>query len=65
MTHELKRIVKAFEMALTEKKRVVLATVVHVEGSSYRRPGVQMLIDESGHMTGAVSGGCVDRKSVV
>ena len=62
MTHELKRIVKAFEMALTEKKRVVLATVVHVEGSSYRRPGVQMLIDESGHMTGAVSGGCVEKE---
>lgn len=62
MTHELKRIVRAYETALTKGKQVVLATVVHVEGSSYRRPGVQMLIDEDGHMTGAVSGGCVEKE---
>lgn len=62
MTHELKRIVTAYETALVDKKQVVLATVVHVEGSSYRRPGVQMLIDENGKMTGAVSGGCVEKE---
>ena len=62
MTHELKRIVTAYETALLDKKQVVLATVVHVEGSSYRRPGVQMLIDENGKMTGAVSGGCVEKE---
>lgn len=62
MTHELKRIVSAFEAALEENIKVVLATVVHVEGSSYRRPGVQMLIEENGKMTGAVSGGCVEKE---
>lgn len=62
MTHELKRIVSAFEAARKENRQVVLATVVHVEGSSYRRPGVQMLIAENGQMTGAVSGGCVEKE---
>ena len=62
MTHELKRIVSAYEAARKENRQVVLATVVHVEGSSYRRPGVQMLIDENGRMTGAVSGGCVEKE---
>lgn len=62
MTHELKRIVTAFEQASSEKKKAVLATVVHVDGSSYRKPGVQMLITEDGQMTGAVSGGCVEKE---
>ncbi|MCE2612160.1 XdhC family protein [Flavobacteriaceae bacterium D16] len=62
MTHELKRIVKAFEHAKEKGKKTVLATVVHVEGSSYRKPGVQMLISEDGQMTGAVSGGCVEKE---
>lgn len=62
MTHELKRIVRAYEKTIKEGKTSVLATVVHVEGSSYRRPGVQMLIAEDGQMTGAVSGGCVEKE---
>ena len=62
MTHELKRIVKAFEQAMSTGKKAVLATVVHVDGSSYRKPGVQMLITEDGQMTGAVSGGCVEKE---
>ena len=38
-----------------------LATVVSVEGSSYRRPGARMLITESGETTGVLSGGCLER----
>lgn len=38
----------------------VLATVVDLDGSSYRKPGVQMLVSQDGTMTGAVSGGCVE-----
>ncbi|CAL65431.1 XdhC family protein [Christiangramia forsetii] len=38
----------------------VLATVVHVEGSSYRRAGARMLVDEFGNITGAISGGCLE-----
>src|SRR5690606_17455674 len=38
----------------------VLATVVHVEGSSYRKAGARMLVDEFGNITGAISGGCLE-----
>ena len=40
----------------------IIATVVSLDGSSYRRPGVRMLITENGQMTGAVSGGCVEKE---
>ena len=40
----------------------VLASVVALDGSSYRRPGVRMLILENNKMIGAVSGGCVEKK---
>ncbi|WP_276166812.1 XdhC family protein [Zobellia alginiliquefaciens] len=64
MTHELKNIVKAFQVANEKKQKTVLATVVALEGSSYRRPGVRMLIREDGKRVGAVSGGCVEKEIV-
>ena len=39
---------------------MVLATVVHLEGSSYRRPGARMLVSDTGGLTGAISGGCLE-----
>ena len=39
-----------------------MATVVALEGSSYRRPGVRMLIQDNGTTFGAVSGGCVEKE---
>ncbi len=59
MTHELKNIVKQYQ---ERGGAAVLATVVALEGSSYRRPGVRMLIFENGDMVGAVSGGCVEKE---
>ncbi|MEM9001623.1 MAG: XdhC family protein [Bacteroidota bacterium] len=47
-----------------ETTRAVLATVVALDGSSYRRPGVRMLIFENGQRIGAVSGGCVEKEVV-
>jgi xanthine/CO dehydrogenase XdhC/CoxF family maturation factor len=38
----------------------VLATVVHVTGSAYRRPGARMLILNDGRHIGGVSGGCLE-----
>ena len=38
----------------------VLATVVAVEGSSYRRPGARMLLAQDGRRAGTVSGGCLE-----
>jgi len=61
MTHEFKTIVENYLLAKKQGLKAVLATVVHLEGSSYRKPGVRMLILENGKMIGAVSGGCVEK----
>lgn len=57
---ELLEIVKAYDTAKKVGKDCVLATVVHVEGSSYRRPGARMLVLDNGLMIGAISGGCLE-----
>lgn len=57
---ELKDIVLAYDKAVLQNKKTALATVVQVEGSSYRRPGARMLITEDGEITGAISGGCLE-----
>ncbi|WP_316848274.1 XdhC/CoxI family protein [Pedobacter psychrodurus] len=57
---EITDIIKAYHKATKEKKKTALATVVKVEGSSYRRPGARMLITEDGQLTGAISGGCLE-----
>lgn len=62
MTHELKQIIEAALQNQLQAKKSVLATVVDLEGSSYRKPGVRMLITEEGTMVGAVSGGCVEKE---
>src|SRR6266568_2534173 len=38
----------------------VLATVVAVEGPSYRKPGARMLLAQDGRRAGTVSGGCLE-----
>ncbi|MDD7887286.1 XdhC family protein [Flavivirga sp. 57AJ16] len=62
MTHEFKDIVDQAEIARKKGIRSVLASVVALDGSSYRKPGVRMLILEDGGMIGAVSGGCVEKE---
>jgi len=57
---ELQDIVSAFDTAHREGKQTALATVVLVEGSSYRRAGARMLVTEDGQLTGAISGGCLE-----
>jgi xanthine/CO dehydrogenase XdhC/CoxF family maturation factor len=57
---ELKEIVKAYDAAVQSGKGVALASVVHLEGSSYRRPGARMLVNDEGELTGAISGGCLE-----
>jgi xanthine dehydrogenase accessory factor len=57
---ELKDIITAFDAAHKAGRQTALATVVHVEGSSYRRAGARMLITEDGQLTGAISGGCLE-----
>ena len=66
---EIRQIIEAYDQALRDGKRTALATLVHVEGPSYRRPGARMLVTEEGELTGAISGGCLEgdalRKAVL
>ncbi len=65
MIHELKEIIH--QAVINQKKGLknVLASVVHLEGSSYRKPGVKMLISEDLNSVGAVSGGCVEKEIIL
>ena len=65
MTHELKKLVQAFTDAKERGLKSVLVTVVALDGSSYRKPGVRMLVLENGKMIGAVSGGCVEKEILI
>lgn len=57
---ELNEIIKAYDKAILQNKQTALATVVRVDGSSYRRPGARMLVTDDGMITGAISGGCLE-----
>jgi xanthine/CO dehydrogenase XdhC/CoxF family maturation factor len=57
---ELRQILEALDALAAEGRRGVLATIVEVTGSTYRRPGARMLIDGDGNATGLLSGGCLE-----
>jgi xanthine dehydrogenase accessory factor len=58
--NELQAIVDAFMETDARGERAVLATVVSVAGSAYRRPGARMLVTETGMTVGSISGGCLE-----
>jgi xanthine/CO dehydrogenase XdhC/CoxF family maturation factor len=62
---ELSEIMVAFEALCAEGKPAALATVIAVEGSTYRSPGARMLVAEDGRYWGGVSGGCLDRDVIL
>lgn len=55
--NEIETILTAFK---NTNDSAVLATVVKVTGSAYRRPGARMLVFEDGSTVGTVSGGCLE-----
>jgi len=57
---EIKQITEAYNNVDFSKTKAALATVVRVEGSSYRRTGARMLVLESGEWIGGISGGCLE-----
>jgi len=61
MVYELTNILAQAHKSHLNGEKCVLASVVHLDGTSYRKPGVRMLITESGKTIGAVSGGCVEK----
>ncbi len=58
---ELKEIVKRAGAMGASGEPGLLATLMSVRGSSYRRPGARLLIGCQGVAAGAVSGGCLER----
>ena len=64
MIHELKEIINCAILNQQKGLKNVIASVVHLEGSSYRKPGVRMLISENLESVGAVSGGCVEKEII-
>ncbi len=64
MTHEINELFQTLKVWQEIGKKAVLASVVALEGTSYRRPGVRMIICEDGDSLGVVSGGCVENEIV-
>ncbi|HLM61318.1 MAG TPA: XdhC/CoxI family protein [Pyrinomonadaceae bacterium] len=56
---ELQEILKRVSQ-FKDNERAILATVVEVVGSGYRRAGARMLIDANGYSIGTISGGCLE-----
>lgn len=57
---EIKAIISAYDEIDKTTVRAALATVVRVEGSSYRRTGARMLVMDNGIWVGGISGGCLE-----
>jgi xanthine dehydrogenase accessory factor len=57
---EIKAIIEAYDSADKKSVNLALATVVRVEGSSYRRTGARMLVMDNGVWVGGISGGCLE-----
>jgi xanthine dehydrogenase accessory factor len=47
-------------IALENEQDAVLATVIDVEGSAYRRPGAKMLVRPDGGGAGSITAGCLE-----
>ncbi len=62
MTHEIKTLFRTLKAWQQQGKKAVFVSVVALQGSSYRKPGVRMIISEKGEYVGAVSGGCVEKE---
>ncbi|MBX3156364.1 MAG: NTP transferase domain-containing protein [Deltaproteobacteria bacterium] len=58
--NELERIVREAAVLSAAESPYLLATVVRVSGSSYRRPGARMLVAGDRWLAGCVSGGCLE-----
>ena len=57
---EIRTIVAAWQTLDLTRTKAALATVVRVEGSSYRRAGARMLVLDDGTYLGGISGGCLE-----
>jgi len=56
----LHRFLPLYDRALASNEPLVLATVIRTGGSTYAKPGAQMLIAADGEYAGLLSGGCLE-----
>ena len=57
---ELEKIREIWLDATARGESGILASVVRIHGSAYRRPGARLLLTSGGRRSGAVSGGCLE-----
>jgi xanthine/CO dehydrogenase XdhC/CoxF family maturation factor len=57
---ELEKIREIWMEASVRGESGILASVVRIHGSAYRRPGARLLLTSGGRRSGAVSGGCLE-----
>jgi xanthine/CO dehydrogenase XdhC/CoxF family maturation factor len=57
---DLQTVQKMLQMILKDDRPIVLAMIVHVQGSAYRKEGSWMLLPEDGTQIGIISGGCLE-----
>lgn len=57
---DIKALLAAARRLRQQGEPALLATVVRVQGSSYRRPGARMLLSQEAWLAGSVSGGCLE-----
>lgn len=58
--HETERVYGELLRRLEQGEAAAVATLIRLEGSSYRRPGAKLLIGQDGALLGNVSGGCLE-----
>ncbi|MDU4698439.1 MAG: XdhC family protein, partial [Paenibacillus sp.] len=56
----MEELIHALDDCRSEHRACVVATIVDVDGSAYRREGARCLIHTDGEVTGILSGGCIE-----
>jgi xanthine dehydrogenase accessory factor len=57
---DLGEVLAVWREAESSGEDYVVATIVGVRGSSYRKPGARMIVTENGRRAGTLSGGCLE-----
>lgn len=61
LNDEIQSVVDAHESLTREGRHAVLATLLSVRGSAYRRVGARLLVCDDGRTFGSISGGCLEQ----
>ena len=57
---EIRNVIELYDRFRASQTPCALATVVSIEGSSYRRIGARLIVGADGRYTGGISGGCLE-----